>query len=756
MPQSHFNTDRAFEALKREYTLIRKGHIKAWQAWLIVGIFAGAIGATVFIANRSGEVEKGRASGTAEIALPLNVELDLPSYFSDSLRRPQRIFSGRKLLIKNAAPFKKSSASLSSPDASPITLKAEQSKEHTRGLRIEIPTNVPSGVYQISYTLDGASTSFPLTIHGLTPQEAQPAPVSIASTPSDSTVVYRTRICDGCYWEMVFAGDPIDPKNLVQNSGNLLSRSTTAGRTWTSEYVDNITQFPRPGMSNSGDPKIVAINNLGGSGQGFYLSSLFYATSNSTPPFFLGGMVSYGMYSGTLKGLIFQDRPVNPPEGALLFSDYPKMAVDPKSSTLYISANSWFEDIQGQRVGLHISRDSGRTFTKQKIGDGIGSNITSMVVGQDGTLYGVRPGVGTNDQILRFGSVQPLSFDTYALPGRRSFWPAKISTNSNRAWAVYGGPEIVADNSSESPHRGRLYAVWAQEERVIEDSNFEYPYYGYNFDVFASYSDNRGETWSQPVKVNDDVGTGDQFFPSARIDDIGRLSIAFVDHRDNQDQPVFDIYYASSRDGMTFSKNIRITDTPTSNNSNGGRTIGDYLDMVAVYSDRTYVAYPCGQSADGPTGACMVEVRLSPSPDIRANSSDGPIAISPSGAISIAVSLDPGSSAGKPADWWAAAQTPFGLHWYTVDRGWVRSDAPIRGYAGPLINLPSTVILSVNTAPAPAPSNSPLKAQSLPGVAASTIIPIGTYTFHFGIDTNQNGVLDEPSFRDAVTVQVTP
>lgn len=403
---------------------------------------------------------------------------------------------------------------------------------------------------------------------------------------------------------MVFGGDPKNPRKLAHNSGNLLTRSATAGHSWTSEFIDAVTVYPRANMQNSGDPKVTTAKNY----KGFYLSSLFADTSSTTRTM-LGGILSKGIYAGNINASIFQDIPFNPPANTWLFADYPKLAVDPQSSSLYISATAWFEDIENYQLGLYSSRDAGRTFVKEKMG--YGSAITSMTVGADGTLYAVRPGVGTNDELFRFRSVQPLGFDTYRLSGgNRTFWPARISTNSKRAWHIYGGPEIVVDNAPRSRYRGRLYAVWAQEEKAIADPNFEYPFYGYNFDVFASYSDNRGETWSQPVKVNDDNGTGDQFFPSVDVDDRGKLHVAFVDHRDHQDQALFDVYYAKSSDGITFSKNIRVTDAPVSNNPNGGRTIGDYLDMTVAYPGSVYVAYPCGQSENsGPTGACMAEMR---------------------------------------------------------------------------------------------------------------------------------------------------
>ena len=320
--QSHLNPDRALEALKQGYALIRKGRIKTWQVWLIVGIFAGALGTTIFIANRSGEVEKGQASDIANIVLPLNVELELPYHLPDSLRRPQRIFSGRKLLIKNATPFNVGSASLSRGGAV-VPLNAKKAKRIDDALSVEIPDNVSSGVYEISYTLDNVVKSFPLMIHGLTPQEKQPARVLQRSIDPETqlaqggmvlsptpTIVYRTKICDNCSWELSFMGDPQDPQKLVHiSTSDVFMRSTTAGRSWILDFINTVTVYPRPNIAYRGDPKIVTARNYGG----FYLSALF---SDFTDPARqkTGGILYKGGYSGgpgsaNLNASIFQDIP---------------------------------------------------------------------------------------------------------------------------------------------------------------------------------------------------------------------------------------------------------------------------------------------------------------------------------------------------------------------------------------------------------------------------------------------------------------
>jgi len=96
---------------------------------------------------------------------------------------------------------------------------------------------------------------------------------------------------------------------------------------------------------------------------------------------------------------------------------------------------------------------------------------------------------------------------------------------------------------------------------------------------------------------------------------------------------------------------------------------------------------------------------------VKANGQNGPIVVSPSTAVAIDISLDPGNRAGELADWWIAAKTPFAPpgDWYTYvyPTGWK-----------PGINL------CVQT---------PLFALS-PFEVLNMTLPAGDYTFYFAID----------------------
>ena len=56
---------RTFARLGQEYVVVGTTHIRAWQAWLLIGIAAGIAAGLVLVASRSGEVEEGRAQAVA-------------------------------------------------------------------------------------------------------------------------------------------------------------------------------------------------------------------------------------------------------------------------------------------------------------------------------------------------------------------------------------------------------------------------------------------------------------------------------------------------------------------------------------------------------------------------------------------------------------------------------------------------------------------------------------------------------------------
>ena len=119
------------------------------------------------------------------------------------------------------------------------------------------------------------------------------------------------------------------------------------------------------------------------------------------------------------------------------------------------------------------------------------------------------------------------------------------------------------------------------------------------------------------------------------------------------------------------------------------------------------------------------------SPDIKANGSDGPLTIPQGTYLNVTISLDLGSYTGVNADWWVMGATSFGRYWYTLDNGWVRSDKPTRVYGGTLFNLSPYDVLNNNG------------------------LPVGKYTFSFGVDLRMNGSVSRSHLcYDSVDVNI--
>jgi hypothetical protein len=114
-------------------------------------------------------------------------------------------------------------------------------------------------------------------------------------------------------------------------------------------------------------------------------------------------------------------------------------------------------------------------------------------------------------------------------------------------------PFIAADNSY-GPYRGRLYIVYASNNP---------PGNGNKPDIYCQYSANQGETFSSPVRVNDNSSPelSDQWFPAVWCDKYtGRLYIKWYDTRNNPSTYGTDVYAAYSMDGgVSFSTNQKLT-----------------------------------------------------------------------------------------------------------------------------------------------------------------------------------------------------
>lgn len=130
------------------------------------------------------------------------------------------------------------------------------------------------------------------------------------------------------------------------------------------------------------------------------------------------------------------------------------------------------------------------------------------------------------------------------------------------------GMPILLSDVSGGPFTGRLYLNWADQRNGEDDT-----------DIWFAFSNNRGDHWSSPVRVNDDEPGKHQFFSWATIDQSnGMLYVIYYDRRAYDDHRT-DVYVAYSNNGGKSFKNLKISDTPFKPRESV--FFGDYTNIAA-------------------------------------------------------------------------------------------------------------------------------------------------------------------------------
>ena len=282
------------------------------------------------------------------------------------------------------------------------------------------------------------------------------------------------------------------------------------------------------------------------------------------------------------------------------FEDKPWIVVDtladsPHRGNMYVSWTRF--DVYGSKNPAHKShiyfsrsKDGGRTFSPaHRISDSPGDCQDSSQ-----TLMGAVPVVGPDGAVyVVWSGPEGIVFDK-STDGGWTFGPDKVLTKTPGGWDIpveglirHNGCPVLGVDLSSGPNRGSLYVNW------IDKRNGD-------ADVFLMASRDKGETWSEPIRVNDDdKGNGkDQLFTWMAVDPAdGSINIVFYDRREKKDT-MTGVTMARSVDGGRTFVNHKVDQEPFPCNRNV--FFGDYIGIaaaqgrvVAVYShflNRTQLA----------------------------------------------------------------------------------------------------------------------------------------------------------------------
>jgi hypothetical protein len=331
------------------------------------------------------------------------------------------------------------------------------------------------------------------------------------------------------------------PGNGFQVSG--WAYSTDRGRTFTDGH-----SLPG-GTSQRGDPWLVT-----GPDGSIYYSSLWNGTN------------AMDVIRGTVDpntGLVSWSNPTVITGGSF---DKESMSIDPNSGgqcgTLYVTYTRL-----GSGIYLYKSTDCAQTFQGPFVVRSAG-NVTGSVsaVGPNGELY-VTWDIGyPSDSGIGF-AVSTNGGQSFTVSTQIQSTVHFVVSGTDRAPQF---PHIAVDTSG-GPNTGNIYITWQSAA-------------GGNGNAFLTRSTDGGQSWSTPLKINDDATTAIHWYPTVSVDSNGYVHSFFYDRRDNPGTTLTNVYYARSTDGgQTFEPNIKVTDVTSNFHtfSDGTPAWGDYINSVA-------------------------------------------------------------------------------------------------------------------------------------------------------------------------------
>ena len=207
------------------------------------------------------------------------------------------------------------------------------------------------------------------------------------------------------------------------------------------------------------------------------------------------------------------------------------------------------------------------------------NKVAGDCLDDDNTVEGAVPAVGPEGEIyVSWSGPEGLVFDL-SEDGGETWLEEDIFVSDIPGGWNYTIPDIMRSNglpvtvcdTSQGPYRGTVYINWTDQRNGTNDT-----------DVWLVKSTDNGDTWSDPIRINDDPAGKHQFFTWMTIDQTnGFLYFVFYDRR-NYDESKTDVYMAISKDGGETFINFRVSDSPFSPRPD--IFFGDYTNITA-YND---------------------------------------------------------------------------------------------------------------------------------------------------------------------------
>ncbi|MFM1946123.1 MAG: hypothetical protein RL207_406 [Bacteroidota bacterium] len=354
----------------------------------------------------------------------------------------------------------------------------------------------------------------------------------------------------------------INPRNTNEiAAGSVLKGyhySVDGGLTWTSKkmsstygvYGDPVLQFDQLGR--------LYYFHLSDYSKGTHLDRIVCQTSNT-----ISGKFNPGTFPA--------------PNGTKV-QDKHWVVIDPKTNVLYMTWTQFdaYDSADPKDTSIIVfskSLDRGKSWTTPKRISKFGGDCLDG----DNTVEGAVPALGPNGEIyVTWTGPRGLMFQKSLDGGKTWLSEEKHLSKQVGGWDLQipgffranGLPFLMSDMSN-GPNRGNLYLNWC-DQRNGDD----------NTDVWLLKSTDGGQSWSEPIKVNQDQTKTHQFLTTMGIDQTnGNLHFVYYDRRKYKGNST-DVVWATSTDGGTSFKEETISEKPFTPDKKV--FFGDYLGVSAI------------------------------------------------------------------------------------------------------------------------------------------------------------------------------
>lgn len=373
--------------------------------------------------------------------------------------------------------------------------------------------------------------------------------------------------------EATIAINPTDPLNLIAGSNSLESflgqdliwYSFDGGLTWTEVFIPNPI-----GSTAGGDPSVV-FDRQGRAYYSHLIDCGFFGCDVASAVSFDGGQTwtPAAVTNDTLndKNFFSVGPDVNDLSSDRIYIGYQKLGVQYVQST--IDGINWSGAVQvsdANNNGINIQfavDDAGIVYAAwQGIRPSPASGISDLFFdsSSDGGVTWGTDTIAYTSNVAPFRD--PFNFSTC---GTQYCVPAA----PNRGIGAY--LSLEADRSG-GPVNGRIYMAVVDQSDLDGDPDANDPTAHDDTDVFLLYTDDGGQNWTGPLRVNDDATQNSQMLPWLDVDQItGVVAIGWYDARnddgsggpgDTNNTPNDDVQFfmtASLDGGLTFLPNVQVS-----------------------------------------------------------------------------------------------------------------------------------------------------------------------------------------------------